>query len=155
MTTSEDPPWMPFARAESGVRVAVPGRSNLRITAYHAGTNIAGYDDKVNWCSSFVHWCLHLAGVPGTGSALARSWLAWGEALEAPRPGCIVVLWREDPASWKGHVGFFVRLDGEQVVLLGGNQVGSVCELAYPADSVIGWRWPRQDDERRAGGHSA
>ena len=27
--------------------------NNPRITAYHAGTNIEGYDDKVSRCSSF------------------------------------------------------------------------------------------------------
>jgi len=133
---------MTVARAENGVRAAPPGSANPRIVGYHAGTNIAGYDDKASWCSSFVNWCLGRAGVAGTGSALARSWLEWGEPLEGARPGCIVVLWREDPASWKGHVGFFVRLEGEQVVLLGGNQEGEVCELAYPLDSVLGLRWP-------------
>ena len=143
MTESIDPPWMAFGRAEEGIRPFGPGQSNPRIVEYHRGTNVEGYDDKVNWCSSFVHWCLGRAGVAGTGSALARSWLAWGEPLETPRPGCIAILWREDPAGWKGHVGFFVRLDGPAIVLLGGNQEGTVRELDYPAANVLGWRWPR------------
>jgi uncharacterized protein (TIGR02594 family) len=78
---TDTPPWLAVARAEAGVRCAPPGHSNPRITAYHAGTNIAGYDDKAAWCSSFVHWCLAQVGVAGTGSALARSWLGWGEAI--------------------------------------------------------------------------
>ncbi len=81
-----EPPWMRIARAEIGVRACGPGQSNARITAYHAGTNIAGYDDKAAWCSSFVHWCLAQADVAGTGSALARSWLSWGQPLDAPCP---------------------------------------------------------------------
>lgn len=141
-------PWMAVARAEAGVRCAPPGQSNPRITTYHAGTNIAGYDDKAAWCSSFANWCLAQVGLAGTGSALARSWLAWGEVLEGPRPGCIVVLSRDDPASWTGHVGFYLRHDagpgdqGERIVLWGGNQLDCVCENSYPAHTLLGYRWP-------------
>jgi uncharacterized protein (TIGR02594 family) len=135
-------PWLPAAFAEVGVAAWPEGRSNPRITAYHANTSIAGYDDKASWCSSFVHWCLAQAGVAGTGSALARSWLDWGEPLAEPRPGCIAVLWRESPDSWKGHVGFYLRHDAAQVWLLGGNQLGRVCENAYPLACVLAYRWP-------------
>jgi len=137
-----DPPWMAAARGELGVAAWPEGQCNPRITAYHAGTNIAGYDDKVSWCSSFVHWCLGQVGVAGTGVALARSWLDWDEAIDVPRPGCIAVLWRESPDSWKGHVGFYLRHDDQQVWLLGGNQLGSVCENAYPLECVLAYRWP-------------
>ena len=135
-------PWLRVARAEIGVRNHPAGSSNPRITAYHAGTNIAGYDDKANWCSSFVQWTLARVGIAGTGSALARSWLAWGEPLDEPRVGCIAVLWREDPQSWKGHVGFFLRFEGDDVVLLGGNQLEAVREHRYPRGQVLAWRWP-------------
>jgi len=53
------------------------------------------------------------------------------------------VLWRDDPQSWKGHVAFFVREDGDDVVLLGGNQLESVREHRYPRANVLGYRWPR------------
>ena len=135
-------PWLRVARAELGVRNFPAGSSNPRITEYHAGTNIAGYDDKANWCSSFVAWTLAHCGLRGTGSALARSWLAWGEPLAEPVVGCIAVLWREDPQSWKGHVGFFLRFEGDQVVLLGGNQREAVREHRYPRESVLAYRWP-------------
>lgn len=136
--------WMPIAIAEIGVRQGPSGRSNPRIAAYHAHANLRGYDDKTSWCSSFANWCLAQAGIEGTGSALARSWLEWGEPLSVPRPGCIVVLYRDDPASWKGHVGFFVRTEGDQIYLLGGNQLGQVREQAYPLSEVLGYRWPSQ-----------
>jgi uncharacterized protein (TIGR02594 family) len=135
-------PWLRVARAERGVRNFAAGSSNPRITEFHAGTSIHGYDDKANWCSSFVHWTLARVGIAGTASALARSWLAWGEPLDEPRAGCIAVLWREDPQGWKGHVGFFVRIDGDDVVLLGGNQLEAVREHRYPKAQVLAWRWP-------------
>jgi uncharacterized protein (TIGR02594 family) len=138
-----DASWLRIARRETGVHAFEAGSSNPRITEYHAGTAIAGYDDKANWCSSFVDWSLRQAGIAGTGSPLARSWLEWGEPIDEPRPGCIAVLWRDDPASWKGHVGFFVREDGDDVVLLGGNQLGAVREQRHPRANVLGYRWPR------------
>lgn len=136
------PPWLAVAAGERGVAPFPQGSCNPRITAYHHGTSIHGYDDNVNWCSTFVHWALAQVGVRGTGSALARSWLDWGEALPRPQVGCITVIWREDPCSWKGHVGFYLREDAGQLLLLGGNQQGEVREHGYPKDSVLGHRWP-------------
>jgi len=92
-----DAPWMVVARGEIGTAQHPIGQSNPRITEYHEGTNIRGYDDKASWCSSFVNWCLGQARIAGTCSALARSWLDWGEELDSPVPGCIAVLFRDDP----------------------------------------------------------
>ncbi|PFH19926.1 uncharacterized protein (TIGR02594 family) [Burkholderia sp. JKS000303] len=139
------PPWMPVALAELGIRRFPPGSINPRIVEYNNHTNLVGYDDKISWCSSFVNWCMTHAGMRGTGSALARSWLEWGRPLERPVYGCIAVLTRDDPASWKGHVGFYLRHDDEHVHLFGGNQLEAVRELAYPVGEVIGYRWPDAD----------
>ncbi|WP_228488311.1 TIGR02594 family protein [Caenimonas koreensis] len=135
-------PWMTVAFAERGVRTFAPGQSNPRVTEYHALTNIRGYDDKASWCSSFVNWSLAQVGIAGTNSALARSWLEWGTPLSEPVHGCIAVLTRDDPASWKGHVGFFLRADQERVYLWGGNQLDEVREHSYPVSTVLGYRWP-------------
>ncbi|MFM0288121.1 TIGR02594 family protein [Paraburkholderia megapolitana] len=136
------PTWMRIAIAERGVRRFPAGDTNPRIVEYNNQTNLAGYDDKVSWCSSFANWCLINAGIRGTGSAVARSWLDWGVALEQPVYGCIVVLTRDDPTSWKGHVGFYLRHDAQDVFLFGGNQLDEVRELAYPLASVLSYRWP-------------
>ena len=139
-----EPPWLSIAHAESGVCSFEPGRSNPRVTEYHHGTNIQGYDDKASWCSSFVNWSLAQVGIAGTNSALARSWLDWGVPLDLPRTGCIVVLTRDDPASWKGHVGFFHRIEFDKIYLWGGNQLDQVCEHFYPLTNVLAYRWPAQ-----------
>ena len=138
----DEPPWLAIARAEIGVAACPAGSSNPRITVYHLGTNIEGYDDKASWCSSFVNWTLRQAGIEGTRSALARSWLDWGQALDCPVTGCIAVLWRDEPHSWKGHVGYYLRAAQTSVILLGGNQLGAVREHCYPATSVLSYRWP-------------
>lgn len=136
------PAWLKIAFNEIGVATYPPGTSNPRIASYNSGTSIEGHDDKAPWCSSFVHWALFQAGIYGTASAVARSWLSWGQALENPVPGCVTVLWREDPNSWKGHVGFYLREDQEFVYLLGGNQLEQVREHSYPKTTVLSHRWP-------------
>ena len=136
------PRWLEVAFGEIGVTAYPEGSNNPRITEYHAGTNIAGYDDKASWCSSFVNWSLAAANVVGTGSALARSWQDWGTPIELPVLGCIAVLWRDEPASWKGHVGFYLREDEQFVYLLGDNQLEQVREHYYPKECVLAYRWP-------------
>lgn len=133
---------MEAAFGEHGIRRFPAGQTNPRIVEYNHYTNLRGYDDKISWCSSFVNWCLAQSGIAGTGSALARSWLEWGMPLESPVPGCIAVLTRDDPNSWKGHVGFFLRVEGDAVFLLGGNQLEEVREHYYPVSSVLSYRWP-------------
>ena len=136
------PAWLRVAQSESGVKTFPAGQSNPRITQYHDETNLRGYDDKASWCSSFVNWTFAQLGMAGTGSALARSWLDWGQPLVQPVPGCVVVLWRDDPGSWKGHVSFFLRADETSIFLFGGNQLDAVREHSYPLVSVLGYRWP-------------
>ncbi|WP_186014467.1 TIGR02594 family protein [Burkholderia gladioli] len=138
------PPWMPVAFAEAGIARYGAGRSNPRIVEYNGATNLAGYDDKISWCSSFANWCMTRAGLAGTGSALARSWLDWGRELAEPVYGCIAVLMRDDPNSWKGHVGFYLRHEDDSIVLFGGNQLDEVRELAYPRAELLAYRWPHE-----------
>jgi uncharacterized protein (TIGR02594 family) len=136
------PTWVPVALAEKGVRANSGGASNPRVEEYHRSTGSASWRDSVPWCSSFLNWCMLQAGFQGTNSALARSWLSWGEPLAVPRYGCVVVLWRENPDCEKGHVGLFLRQDHEHVYLFGGNQLGEVREHAYPRHMILGYRWP-------------
>lgn len=135
-----EPHWMTIARDELGV-TEVPGRDhNARIIEYHSVTTLRATDDETPWCSSYVSWVLEQAGVRSTRSAASRSYLKWGREIEHPIPGCIVVLRRGAPPS--GHVGFYVRSDGNRIVLLGGNQSNRVCEQSYPISDVIGYRMP-------------
>lgn len=126
---------------EAGVR-EVPGpRHNIRIVEYFSATNLEPMDgDETPWCSAFVNWCCRVGWTLGTNRANARSWLSWGEGVQEPRPGDVVVFWREAPTSWKGHVGFYVDGDGVEVLTLGGNQGNRVSVRGYAAAKVLGFR---------------
>lgn len=144
----EDFPWMKIAEAEKGVSQMAGNEHNPRILDYLRTTTVdksAASRDETSWCSAFVNWCLVQAGYETTQSALARSWLGWGQEIKTPGRGCIVVLRRE---KIFGHVGFFLEATGTHLKLLGGNQTNpetgrsEVCEKFFPKADVMGYRIP-------------
>ena len=98
--------------------------------------------DETPWCAAFVGTVLASLGLPHTGKLNARSYEGYGAAVRTQdaRPGDIVVLWRGSRSSWQGHVGFFVRFDGDQVVLRGGNQGNAVSDAPFNMDRVVAIR---------------
>lgn len=92
------------------------------------------------WCAAFVNKVLKENGIEGTDSLLARSFLKFGEQVRSnPIKGDIVILSRGSQ-SWQGHVGFFVRFDGDKVVLLGGNQGNEVSIAKFDKSRILGIR---------------
>ena len=106
--------------------------------------------DEVPWCSAFLNGICWLLRLPRSKSAAARSWLAVGRpiALEEARPGFdVVVLWRgtaPQPGAHvlnaPGHVGLFARLEGNDVLILAGNQGDAVSVARFPKVRVLGVR---------------
>lgn len=132
-----------IAAAEIGVKEIKGDKDTARIVDYaqEAGfKNIT--DDETPWCSIFVNWCCMKAGLQRTHKANARSWLTVGLPVDNPVPGDIVIYWRDNPRSWKGHVGIFTGYskDLTQVFTLGGNQKNSVSIQGYDASKVLGFR---------------
>lgn len=99
-------------------------------------------DDETAWCAAFVGAVLASLGLPHTGKLNARSYMGYGQGVEPQdaRPGDIVVLWRGSRASWQGHVAFFVRFEGNSVILRGGNQGNAVTDAPYPIDRILAIR---------------
>lgn len=95
------------------------------------------------WCAAAINASLERHGTAGTKSLAARSFEKWGDKLETPRLGCVVVLWRGSPKSWEGHVGLFVRRDSTHVYVLGGNQSDTVSVAKFPIGRLLSYRWPR------------
>jgi len=58
-----------------------------------------------------------------------------------------VVFWRVSRRDWRGHVGFFVRREGDKIITLGGNQNDQVSEKPYPISAntygLLGYRTMR------------
>ena len=135
--------WYGVALTQLGVK-EIPGEgSNPQIEQYHASTSIGLSDDSVPWCASFVNWCLKRAGIAGTASPAARSFMQWGKGIASPVEGCICVFSRGDPNGWQGHVGFYVEEDESTISVLGGNQSDAVSIAKYPKANLLGYRMPK------------
>ena len=144
------PAWLAAAWAEFSVREKLGSGSSSAVLSYYRDAGRGDVrDDAVPWCAAFLGAMLKRGGFAGTGSLLARSYLNWGEGIEAATAGAVAVLTRgNDPGA--GHVGFVVGTAGGKVFLLGGNQSDAVTVEAFDAGRVLGYRWPvltaRPDD---------
>jgi uncharacterized protein (TIGR02594 family) len=101
-------------------------------------------DDETPWCAAFVGSVLGSLGLPHTRSLAARSYADYGSPVEPQGavPGDVVVLWRNSPQAATGHVGFFVRYEGDKVILRGGNQGNKVTDAGYPLSRIVAVRRP-------------
>ena len=130
-----------IAKEEIGVKEYPGSQSNPRILEYQRAMRPKVLQDEVPWCAAFVNWVLAQAGIAGTGSPMARSFLKWGEPLKSPVSGCVVILKRG--IAPLGHVGFFVRRSRIGFVdILGGNQSDQVKISTFRERDVLGYRLP-------------
>lgn len=127
---------------EYGVKEVIGAKDNPRVLKYfdQIGFNGSKLKDETAWCSAFANWVTKTEGFEYSGKLNARSWLTVGQSTNQPDIGDIVVLWRDNPKSWKGHVGFFVKQTQSYVYILGGNQANMVCIKAYPKSRVLDYK---------------
>jgi uncharacterized protein (TIGR02594 family) len=132
-----------FAMSQYGVTERSGGEHNPIILNYFKEI---GHEwvttDETAWCSAFMNWCCLKLGLERSGKLDARSWLKVGEPVEAPSLGDIVVYWREDPNSWKGHVGIYCNQIQDRIYTLGGNQNDMVCIKPYLDYRLLEYRRP-------------
>ncbi|TDQ28609.1 uncharacterized protein (TIGR02594 family) [Tenacibaculum caenipelagi] len=135
------------ALSQYGVKEVIGTKDHPQILNYFTslGFDVAKFKDETAWCSAFVNWVAKKAGYEHSNKLTARSWLTVGTSTSNPQLGDVVVLWREDPTSWKGHVGFLIKETKRYVYLLGGNQGNSVSIKAYPKKRVLDYRKLRKD----------
>jgi hypothetical protein len=92
---------------------------------------------------------LESVGIPGTRSALARSFEHDGHfvKLAGPALGAIVTFWRGIKSRGLGHVGFYNGEQGGYISVLGGNESDMVrvenlraCGATF---GLSGYYWPK------------
>ncbi len=100
-------------------------------------------DDETAWCASWLCGVLEASGVKSPRSAMARSFARWGQKLDGPAEGCIVVFWRGSRNGSLGHVGLVVgKSRAGHLMVLGGNQDNQVKVSTFGLDRVLAYRWP-------------
>lgn len=94
-------------------------------------------EDSIPWCGLFVGICAKRAGFPhGQKLLSARAWLDWGQKVEKPMLGDVLVFSR----GGGGHVGIYVGEDGAAYHVLGGNQSDAVNITRIARSRLIGAR---------------
>ncbi|QFU10379.1 Putative peptidoglycan binding domain protein [Rhodobacteraceae bacterium THAF1] len=137
-------PWMDQARRMKGMHESLHNEDLKTFLASDGGT--VGDPALQPWCADFVQTCVALTlpdeALP-TNPYASISWTRFGAPI-APCPGAVICLWREDPESWKGHVGFCVEATNSDILILGGNQSDSISEkwVSRSFLRMDGSRWP-------------
>lgn len=135
------PNWLTVALAEQGQTEEPGPNHNPRVVEYHSRTSLAAKDDETPWCASFVSWTMVEVGLQNPNTARARDFLYYGQAMQTPQIGSIVVLSRGSSPS-QGHVGFYMGERDDKILVLGGNQSNSVNIAPYAKARVLAYRWP-------------
>ncbi|MFQ2114751.1 TIGR02594 family protein [Aeromonas veronii] len=132
--------WVEEARRHIGLIEIKGPKHNPEIVAMWKAIKRGGIkDDETPWCASFVGACLERVGIQSTRFEGARSYTSWGEKLEAPVAGCVVVFSRDGG----GHVGFVVGQDkAGNLLVLGGNQDDAVNVKSFKRHRATAYRWP-------------
>ena len=97
-------------------------------------------DDETAWCSAALNYFCHKLGYERSGKLNARSWLNMTIKVTKPEMGDIVILWRDNPNSWQGHVGLYISDDKDKIYILGGNQDNMISIRSYYKSRVLGYR---------------
>jgi len=116
-----------------------------------------GLPEGNSWCASFVSWC-YLQACGGNRSAMSFAYCPGARALlqefkdkglgyspnsgYEPKPGDIVVWWREKFEGWLGHVGLVHQLKDGMLYTIEGNKSPCVQGFSYVLsrmDKLLGY----------------
>lgn len=95
-----------------------------------------------SWCASFVSWCFsqgsgempfkYTVGARHMLGQFKRKGWTYGPGIDyEPKPGDIVVWWRERLAGWKGHVGLVHQVRDGMLYTVEGNKSSKVQGFSY------------------------
>ena len=92
------------------------------------------------WCADFINMVLERAGLRGTKSRAAASFMGLRK-IQGPQPGAIAVIGGN---GYIRHVGFVtgVEPDGDPIILSGNSYQRKVYEGAYPRSQVLAYVIP-------------
>lgn len=107
--------------------------------------DLVGVDPiQTEWCAAFVNAVLEENDMKTSAAfseypLMARSFLSWGEKVDEPKLGDIVVFERGE-SGWAGHVGFFIEEKDDKYLVFGGNQNNKITFKEYSKSRLLGIR---------------
>jgi uncharacterized protein (TIGR02594 family) len=121
---SDDPAWLKAAFSRLGVSEIAGARHEKKVLEMYAAAGKPQASDEVAWCSAFIAWCLKKAGLPHSGSLMARSYTKYGIKQDKKKriPRGAICVWPRGNDPVYGHVNFCLDDDGQTITCIGGNQ---------------------------------
>ena len=110
---------------------------NTRIGAYLQTVGLEA-NDEIPWCAAFVNWVFRQAGIFGTNSGWAKSYMSWGKEC-ACEIGAVAVMNRGSNLA-HGHVAFVLQENRDTIYTIGGNQSDRVSITEVPKVKVVSYR---------------
>ena len=154
-----DPPWLIEALKDDGIAEIKGKKHNPRTIELFRMAFLPFRTDETAWCAAAVCAWLEAAGIRSTRNGMAKSFLRWGDVIDTPTRGAIVVFNRGNPLSHYGHVALCTkshyvykpRNPNPYVAVFGGNQGDQACHKLYPASklcrdkhgNLVAFRWPK------------
>jgi len=114
---------------------------------HNLGYDWVNDDSTTSWCSAMLSYYAKKCGYEYHKGLDARGWLKMPIYVLKPTIGDVVVLWRNNPKSWEGHVGLFVSWTADRVYLLGGNQNNQINITPFTKTRILGIRKLRKIED--------
>lgn len=134
-----EPRWVTRARQDLGQRESLGANDSPRIREILKRFSWQWLTGQP-WCGSILaDWMTDCGITPPKNAFRARAWLDWGEEIDGPAVGVVVVFEREGG----GHVGIVVGKDARgRLLVIGGNQSNAVTIAPFDMVRVLGYRLP-------------
>jgi uncharacterized protein (TIGR02594 family) len=133
-----------IAVQEIGVTEITGAESNPRIMAYaqEIGFDSWYHNDDTPWCSVFLNWATHVAGLERSKDGRAASWETMGQEVQYPEPGDIGLFTPTPGQNRITHVGIYLGYsqDHKRIYILGGNQSDQVNISGFRTDTLVAFR---------------
>lgn len=97
--------------------------------------------ENLSWCAGFVAWVLEQAGINEQYPLSARAIFnqAKTKGLFDPKPGDLIIFWRNSKEDWRGHIGIVSRVNEKKIWTIEGNRgsfPAKVKEFEYQRNNI-------------------
>lgn len=136
----EPPPWYKVAEGLIGFHETGDNRGIEKLIA---GAHCGSLGDP--WCAIGINYELETSGVPGSRSAMARSFETHKNFVKlfAPALGAITTMWRGSISSGQGHVFLYDGENSNGIRGIGANEDDMVKRSFHTRSRITGYWWPK------------
>lgn len=111
------------------IKNAVAELGNGELGGNNKGKYVRLYNQGMesSWCAGFVSYILQKSGYNELGYEVSSRRIyneakKLGLVTNEPKPGYLIMFWRESPSSWKGHIGIIIEVNGNVIKTIEGNK---------------------------------